>query len=334
MQFKSDYLSLHGLVLLNSFIPIVAKSLTLDPVATILYRTLIAALALGLVCLITQKQIWKGGTFVLQMLGIGLLTSLFWILLFFAPKLGNASVTSVAIATSSLWISFLSPLMTKDKFSFYQVIIGLNAIFGIYMIFNDGFNQGWGLAIGVLAAIIGGIVTIINGKVSRKYDHFTVTFYQMSGAFIGTACFFPFYDIFMAQSSSQTLLKEVNSVGHYLPSFMDWIYLIMLALVFSVFAYTMLIKILKTVSPFLVSLTLNLTPVYGLILSVLVFGKNELMNLYFYSGATIIIASVMVTPVANLLFSDKGKVPKPGTPPSSSTQSASYKMHPRSAEQA
>ena len=51
---------------------------------------------------------------------------------------------------------------------------------------------------------------------------------------------------------------------------------------------------MRHLTPFTVILTLNLEPVYGIILAVLIFGEKEKMSTQFYVGATVILLIVVV----------------------------------------
>jgi drug/metabolite transporter (DMT)-like permease len=50
-------------------------------------------------------------------------------------------------------------------------------------------------------------------------------------------------------------------------------------------------------------LNINLEPVYGIILAVLIFGKSEAMNVQFYIGTLVILAAVAMYPVLRKKFS-------------------------------
>lgn len=51
---------------------------------------------------------------------------------------------------------------------------------------------------------------------------------------------------------------------------------------------------MKYLSPYTVVLTVNLEPVYAIILAILVFGDKEKMNTEFYLGACIVIGVVLI----------------------------------------
>jgi drug/metabolite transporter (DMT)-like permease len=109
----------------------------------------------------------------------------------------------------------------------------------------------------------------------------------MTGACLGTALFFPVYTTFF--TADQQL--------HLIPSWTDWICIAAMAWACSVYAYAVALNLMKKVSVFFISLTLNLEPVYGIVMAVVVFGDSEKMNLNFYMGTFIILCAVLSYPL-------------------------------------
>lgn len=291
MSNQREYLQLHLLVLLGSFIPMIGILITLPPVEIIFLRTLIAAVLLfGF--LRWQKvpldHHWRANW---RFLLAGSLTSVYWTLMMLSAKISNASVCLVGIATAPLWVSFINPFFTGRRINFNQTITGVNAVFGVYMIFSSDFDYDWGLWVAILAGGFGALVTVINSRISRRGNHYVITFYQMSGACLGTALFLPLYQFYLVPGGLNLT-----------PTLQDMLLILFLALIFSIYAYSLLIRIMKRLSPFTVALTTNLSPIYGITGAILFFGKSEMMNIYFYSGATIIIASVMAQPLVEWFF--------------------------------
>ena len=82
-----------------------------------------------------------------------------------------------------------------------------------------------------------------------------------------------------------------------IPSWSDWIYIALLAGVCSVYAYSVAVELMKRVSVFLIQLTLNLEPVYGIVMAVLIFKQQEKMGVNFYIGTIIILSAVASYPL-------------------------------------
>jgi drug/metabolite transporter (DMT)-like permease len=51
---------------------------------------------------------------------------------------------------------------------------------------------------------------------------------------------------------------------------------------------------MKYLSPYTVMLTINMEPIYGIILAVVVFNEKEKMSVWFYAGAAIILTTVIL----------------------------------------
>ena len=85
---------------------------------------------------------------------------------------------------------------------------------------------------------------------------------------------------------------------------MDWVYMIVLAGACSVYAYTAAVELMKKISVFVIQLSLNLEPVYGIIMAVLIFGSEEKMGTNFYLGTLIILSAVLVYPFLKKRYSD------------------------------
>ncbi len=294
MKFKSDFLTLHFLVLLNSLVPTVVIGIDLHPLSIIFDRTLIATGLLAILLWVRGKGFRLSARQIAFIVFTGMLTSAYWFTFFLTAKISNASVALVTLATSSLWIGFLSPLFFLTPIKFNQIILGLNALFGMYIIHSDDFVYGTGFYLGLGSAVLGAIVTIFSSKFSKVYDSQTIAFYQMLGAWLGTCLYLP---ILKSLDPSANIALMPDRIQDALAIFG-------LAAVFSVFAYSALIRVLKTVSPFVVSLTSNLSPLYGIVIALIINGKSEIMSIYFYSGSIIIIASIFVVPLARYYFSE------------------------------
>ncbi|WP_291725674.1 DMT family transporter [Bernardetia sp.] len=282
------YVMLHMIVLLSSFIPSIVLLIDMPAIELLFLRTL-AAFAMLLVLMnrkISPKLFTRQA--IVQMLSSGILVFLYWGLSFISAKISTASVCLVGMATTSLWISFLDPILSKRKSRPFQVLVGMNAILGIYIIFNSDFDYGWGLAIGIIGAIFGALLTIYNAKLAQQHDAYVVTFYQMGGALISTTIFLPFYYYFFLQPEGKSFQFDASAV--------DYILILGLAFVFSIYAYSIFISVMKSIPPFTVALVSNLNPVYGTAAAILLFQEN-VMNTGFYIGTGLLLISVFAYPI-------------------------------------
>jgi drug/metabolite transporter (DMT)-like permease len=223
---------------------------------------------------------------------VGLITAVYWTLHALAAKIANSSVTLVGVATSPLWVSVINPIITNKRMDYYQILTGICAVFGVYMIFGSGFEYGLGLFIAIIAAFFGALVTVLNAQFAKSQNLYVVSFYQMSGAWVGSMLLFPFFNYF-------------NNTSLHSPQIIDILLIIFIALTSSIYGYSVLIKVMRLISPFTVVLVSNLSPVYGMLAALFIHGKSEMMNMYFYAGTLVILFSVIAYPLMEMAAKSK-----------------------------
>ena len=78
------------------------------------------------------------------------------------------------------------------------------------------------------------------------------------------------------------------------PNMEDLGWLLVLAWLYSVWAFQLSASALKKLSAFTVNLSFNLEPVYGIILAFVFFGENKNLNQWFYIGFALIAAALAI----------------------------------------
>jgi len=81
---------------------------------------------------------------------------------------------------------------------------------------------------------------------------------------------------------------------------------LLLGTICTAYAFAVQVDIMKHLSAFIVALTINLEPVYGILMAWFLFGASEQMTGGFYLGTTIILASVLGFPLCHY-FLKRGK---------------------------
>lgn len=289
-----DYLQLHFIVFLWGFTAILGMLISIPSVELVFYRTLLSGLALGVMLLAAKKKLDIGRADIAKTLATGSIIGAHWILFFAAARLSTISVCLAGLATISLWTSLLEPLMTRKRVKGFEVVLGLIAIAGIVIIFQVEFEHAWGLFVAILSAFLAAVFTVINGQFTHRHYHYTVMFYEMIGACASIALFFPFYGVYLAEDGLQLALKG-----------WDLLWLLLLSLACTVYAFSSSVKLMKRIPAFAVNLSINLEPIYGIILAVLIFGDSEKMEGGFYLGTAVILSSVLIYPWLNKYYHRK-----------------------------
>ncbi|MGZ5210027.1 MAG: DMT family transporter, partial [Kaistella sp.] len=83
-------------------------------------------------------------------------------------------------------------------------------------------------------------------------------------------------------------ISQLNEI-----SYRDLLLILLLASVFTAFPMLESIKLMKYISPFTLILTINLEPVYGIILAFFIFGESEQMSPVFYIASLIMILAIV-----------------------------------------
>ena len=287
MATRADYLKLHFIVFLWGFSAILGKLVSLPAVEMVFYRSILAALGMGIVMLATKGSFEVGKAALLKLFLIGFIVAFHWVAFFGSARVANVSVSLVGFATNSLWAALLEPWFNRSRVKKFELLLGLVVLLGLYVIFSFDFQYKLGLFLGVVAGFTSALFSVFNAKMVRTIPAYTITFYEMIGAFIGLGLFFPLYKATWAP----------DGILHLLPTSMDWIYIALLAGVCSVYAYSTAVELMKKISVFMIQLALNLEPIYGIIMAVIIFGSEEKMGANFYVGALIIMAAVILYPV-------------------------------------
>ncbi|OWP63705.1 EamA family transporter [Hymenobacter amundsenii] len=288
-----DYLRLHFIVLLWGFTAILGKLISVPPVELVFWRTGLASVGL-LGLLVVRRRPWRIPTAdVLRLLGVGALVAVHWITFFLAARLSSVSVSLAGMATLALWTSLLEPLVLWRKVRGYEVALGLLTMVGLYVVSQAELDQLLGLGVAIISAGLSALFSVLNSKLVKQHPPLRLTLYEMLGACLSIALFFPVYSRYFTAGKGLQL-----ALSGY-----DWLWLALLAGVCTVYAFSASVELMKRISAFVVNLTINLEPVYGILLAVLMYTlhvsgfEEEKLSPGFYAGTLIILLSVLIHPL-------------------------------------
>jgi drug/metabolite transporter (DMT)-like permease len=281
---KKAYLELHLAVFLFGFTAILGKVISLSELPLVWYRLLLTCPGLLIILLWTRRPVHLPWQEIRKLGGIGILVSLHWLTFYGSIKASNASVTLSCLAATTLFTSVLEPLITGRKFRWYEAGIGVFIILGIYLIFT--FQQMYltGILLGLLSAFLAALFSVLNKKLIQGRDTYVVTFYELSAGLLFLTLIIPLY-------------LWHNPEMNWTPDMKDWLWLGILAWLCTVLAYTLSLNALRYISAFTSNLTINLEPVYGIVLAWLLLNEHEQLHAGFYVGTGIILLSVGIYPL-------------------------------------
>ncbi len=272
------HLLLHSVVLIFGFTGILGKLISITSEGIVFYRMAIGAFGLLITMLLSRITLKASKQTLIQYFLVALLIVLHWYCFFESIKQSTVSIALASLASTSLFISLLEPLINRKKIQWFEMGLGLLVIVGLFMIFTYELNYTYGIVLGLLAAIFAALFSIFNSRLVAKHPAEQISFYEL---FMG-ALICALYMISLDQPE----------LGFIIPSLNELLWIILLGTVATAFAFVSIIRILKILKPFSVSLAINMEPLYGILLAYFIFGEDEKMTPAFYAGTIIIVISI------------------------------------------
>lgn len=280
---RNYLLLLHFVILIFGFTAIIGKLITIPAEDLVWYRMLIAAIGMAFYLKIKGKSASVSKKQLLQYIGVGIIIAAHWFTFFEAIKVSNVSITLVSLSVTSLFVAVLQPLFIKQKIVPYEVLLGLFTIVGIGLIFNVETEYSYGIILGLFSALFAALFSLFNTRLVMKNDATVISMYEM----LGGVLIFTIYFLFTERFTPEFFQISAS----------DLFWLMILGLVATSFAYVVTVQVLKVLSPFTVSIAINLEPIYGIILAILIFKDSEKMTPSFYIGAIIILSSIVLNSI-------------------------------------
>jgi drug/metabolite transporter (DMT)-like permease len=280
-SFRKSLSQLHLFVFLAGLTGPLGNLIQLNGLNLVMYRMGITSIVTMLMYTFIKNKISISTKTKWQMIGVGVLISLHWVLFYTSIKLSNVSIGLICLSSVALFTVLLDPLFTKKKIQWQDLMIALISLLGILLIFQFDIQYRKGIAVGLGSSFIAALFTQFNKKLTVKNSPQTIQTFQMLGGFVFLAM------IVIA-------LSWFTKTEIPMPTKMDWGWLMILALVCTVWSNYLMLSALKHISPFTMNVTLNLEPVYGILISFLVFQEHKLLGVSFYAGFFLIAMSVFI----------------------------------------
>lgn len=279
-----NYLHLHLIVFIWGFTAILGALITLGAEALVWYRMSMAVVFMFIyVRLIKKENLSVSPKVLLKFLLGGFLISFHWLAFFLAIKASNVSVTLATISTGAFFASILEPIFYRRRIVVYELLFGILVILGLYTIFRVETQYTLGIVLSLVAALLSASFSILNGKLVQEHKASVISLYQIG---FGVLCLTVYIG-----------LTDGFDLSFFQISSSDWGYLFLLASICTAYAFVVSVHVMRWISPYTVMLTINLEPVYGIIMALLIFGEEESMSPNFYYGALIILVTVLLNGV-------------------------------------
>jgi len=283
MNRRRAYLELHLAVLLFGFTAILGRLITLDEGALVWYRMGLTTLSLLLFPGVLRSVRRLSPAQMARLAGIGVIVALHWVTFFGSIKASSVSVTLSCMGTMALFTAFLEPLLLRRAFRPEEFLLGLLIVPGIFLIHRFSVQSETGIALGILSAGLAALFSILNKRAMEKHQALTITLAELGSGWLFLSLLLP-------------LWLQSHEGRAWFPEPLDWLWLLLLALVCTTLAYVLALRALGQLSAFINSLTINLEPVYGILLAMVIFKEHEQLHPGFYAGTALVLLVVFLHP--------------------------------------
>jgi len=291
---------MHLAVLLWGFTGVLGRAISLDAPVLVWYRMLLTALFMAIILFYRKQWVRIERRDIGQLAIVGGLMGLHWVAFYGAIKFANISIALVCLSTASIFTSLLDPWVNKGKHDIKEVLLGSFALVGVYLIYRFQQFYGLGIIFGIIAAILSSVFTVLNKRIANKYPARTMVFYEMSTGWVFITLLMPFLIYYVPKTK---ILPDAPNLFGPNGLHNDWLWLVILSLCCTVWAQSLALNALKRLTSFTVTLSVNLEPVYGILLAFLFYNENREiifnkatndLNWGFLGGMGLILLSVVL----------------------------------------
>ena len=276
----------HFIVFIFGFTAILGSLISISSLSLVWYRMLIAVICLLIILPLLKKKLIISKSLFFKLLFCGILISLHWVFFFKAIKSSNVSITLSILSLGAFMTSFLEPLFYKKKIIFYEVFLGLLVVLGTAIIFKTQFKYMEGIIYSLISVIFSVLFTLINGKLVGQASSYTISLYELLGGFITLS----FILILSNDFNAELFILKNN----------DFLWLLILGTICTAYAFVVSVDVMKHLSPYSLMLSINMEPIYGILLAGLFLNESKNMSYQFYVGFSFIFLAVILNGILKI----------------------------------
>lgn len=274
------HLLLHFIIFLWGFTGILGKLINLEALYIVWYRVGIASLVIMIYLLFVKSSLTINKKFFWRVSFVGLVVAAHWVTFYTSIQWSTASLGILCLSTTTLHVAWLEPIIMKKRFSWLEFSLGLLVIGGIYFVSGDFSTQEyWAVFMGLLSAFLAGFFAVSNAKLVEDIPSTHISMYELAMGFVGLTIYL--------------IISNQFDVSMFQLTMSDVFWLLFLAVICTSFAFLVTIDIVKRLGAFTVSLSINLEPVYTIILAIFILKEHEQLGPNFYIGSVLIIMVVI-----------------------------------------
>jgi drug/metabolite transporter (DMT)-like permease len=269
-------LLLHGVVVIFGFTGILGKLISIEAEPLVFWRVTLGGLTTALFLLWRRRwESWdvQSG---LRAGGVGCIVAAHWVTFFASIKASSVGLALTMLATAPLFIGFIEPWVYRRKIAVRELAVAAVVFVGISLVFQAEKDQILGIVLGLSSALLASVFSTLNGVLVKRHDPVNLSAVELLAASVGMA-----FWLAMQGQMGPELFQLSNA---------DWLWVGLLAVVATSFAFMVSIQVLKQLTPFESAMAINLEPIYAIALAYVLFGER--FSSGFYLGAALVIGAV------------------------------------------
>jgi drug/metabolite transporter (DMT)-like permease len=273
------FIQLHIAVLLFGLAGLFGKWVAQPSVIIVLGRAFFSAFSLALLMFFKRETLFPSDfiTHLLPLLLPGILLAVHWFSFFRSIQVSSVAVGVFTYSTFPVFVSFLEPLVFKERFTVISVVAAFVTFAGVVIMSFNTANHGstsGGVLWGTISGFTFALLSLINRKLVKSYNPLLIAFYQNAMAVV---FFSPFYIMLGSTIKGRDLLL-----------------LAILGVVFTALSHSLFISSLKYLRARVASIVACLEPVYGVMFALLLLKEVPSLRVVI-GGVMIMIMALYIT---------------------------------------
>lgn len=261
-------------IVLSGLTSLFPKIIALSPIEIVFGRSVVAAVALLLVILLsgTQLRLCGGRSDYWINAIVGILLVSHWVSLFHAIQISSVAVGIISLKCNVMMVALLEPLFFQQRITISDICIAAVILLGIYLM-TPAFSLDNKTVLGILWGIFSAFCLALRNIIQKRYvvsrSSLSILLYQLIVVLIVT---FPFI--------SSSFVAEAR---HWTVEF------ILLGLLFTTVPHAILVRSLLNLKATTVSIFSSLQPIYAILFALLVLSEKP--PIATLAGGTLVIVA-------------------------------------------
>jgi drug/metabolite transporter (DMT)-like permease len=277
---RKALLLLHVAVLLWGFTGIFGRLID-QPADQLVYtRTAIGVLGLLLAAWWMRFPVLPNRNDLKHHLLTGVIIAGHWFTFYHAIKIGSVSIAVACLSASTIFTALLEPLWTKRGIRSYELVLGALVVVALLLIFGLETDQRLAIAVAVLSALLSAWFTVVNGQLIKRDHAGRIGLYELAGVCATMGIWLAIE----GRLPPPLWALPTDQIAWHL----------LLGIACTSFAFAAGIAVMRQLSAFTVALTVNLEPVYSIVLALVIWGEDERLSAGSYLGFALILGCLMV----------------------------------------